>query len=484
MLFFGCNQTGEPKNGTTSNSENSSEIFSFLTNLEEKMGSSNTNSTLYTETINSQLNEEIFNIEQITPKSGEISMIPRQISITFTHSLKSIDPSGVTLDSTCKIAPRIDNVTVNTETNMLLVELSLGSCEESEMVILTVHASSLLDITGKRGDAVWNITYTQSSKEINVSDTSTISSTPTEEMPSPEADSPDFDATSQKIAISSKIPILSDGNKIEDQPLPSTSSIVSSTATAIMQYQFEDTPIAATESISNQLVNGTSLSSADSTPIFSPDKKSNLVMQTDGNLVLYQKNTPIWSTNTQNKGTAPYKLTMQKDNNLVIYDTTSKVIWDAGTNTGVSGSAHLEICNDGNLEIKTDTNSVLWTTRITNILNNNQSIFSGKKTDSTVVISPDGTSKLDMQWDGNLVVYQNNIPIWASGQDVLSRAPYRLYLQKDNNLVIYNSSNLVLWASGTNKGPPRSAYLEINNSGIIEIKTSATEILWSSKPQK
>src|SRR5690606_34699025 len=46
-----------------------------------------------------------------------------------------------------------------------------------------------------------------------------------------------------------------------------------------------------------------------------------LIMQNDGNLVVYDKNyKPTWDSNSWNAGAAQYRLVMQDDRNLVIYD--------------------------------------------------------------------------------------------------------------------------------------------------------------------
>ena len=62
-------------------------------------------------------------------------------------------------------------------------------------------------------------------------------------------------------------------------------------------------------------------------------------MQTDGNFVLYDtNNSPYWFTNTYNgpnsgQGNKPYRLTLQDDRNLVIYNKSGIAIWNSGTNT-------------------------------------------------------------------------------------------------------------------------------------------------------
>lgn len=56
-------------------------------------------------------------------------------------------------------------------------------------------------------------------------------------------------------------------------------------------------------------------------------------MQGDGNLVAYSNGTPYSSSQTNNmKGSSsPYTLIMQNDGNLVIYNQANKPIWATGT---------------------------------------------------------------------------------------------------------------------------------------------------------
>src|SRR5688572_9141641 len=65
--------------------------------------------------------------------------------------------------------------------------------------------------------------------------------------------------------------------------------------------------------------------------------KGHLIMQTDGNLVVYDAaNAPKWATGTQGK--AVTHVIMQTDGNLVIYNNTTPVwasdTWNVGANGG------------------------------------------------------------------------------------------------------------------------------------------------------
>ena len=62
-----------------------------------------------------------------------------------------------------------------------------------------------------------------------------------------------------------------------------------------------------------------------------------LVMQKDGNLVLYNTHlwtskTGIWHSSTHNKGNGCRRVIMQHDGNLVIYDSSNTSLWHTGTN--------------------------------------------------------------------------------------------------------------------------------------------------------
>lgn len=65
----------------------------------------------------------------------------------------------------------------------------------------------------------------------------------------------------------------------------------------------------------------------------SPYKPFLLIMQDDGNLVMYDAlNHAIWFSNTEQKGSPPYRLVMQNDGSLAIYDANNRCTWTSGKN--------------------------------------------------------------------------------------------------------------------------------------------------------
>jgi len=63
-------------------------------------------------------------------------------------------------------------------------------------------------------------------------------------------------------------------------------------------------------------------------------RATNVVMQSDGNLVLYNGNAPVWSSRTAGKGRS--RVVMQHDGNLVIVAANGKPTWNTETAGGTS----------------------------------------------------------------------------------------------------------------------------------------------------
>ena len=98
--------------------------------------------------------------------------------------------------------------------------------------------------------------------------------------------------------------------------------------------------------------------------IKAPGRDLYLFMQEDGNLCFYpnlQKisSSCIWSSATFNKGRGPYRLIMQDDGNLVIYDADNKATWATGTH-GKGSGCHFYCQEDGNLVIYDNQKRPIW----------------------------------------------------------------------------------------------------------------------------
>jgi len=90
--------------------------------------------------------------------------------------------------------------------------------------------------------------------------------------------------------------------------------------------------------------------------LLSSDERYQLVMQADGNLVLYSPSKATWSSGTNGKGGT--RAVMQADGNLVIYRSDWTAIWSS--NTQANGASKLIVQLDGNLVIYTNTWKATW----------------------------------------------------------------------------------------------------------------------------
>ena len=89
---------------------------------------------------------------------------------------------------------------------------------------------------------------------------------------------------------------------------------------------------------------------------------------------------------------------------------------------------------------------------------------------------------LSLQIDGNLVLYSQIQPIWASQTNNQLTQP-RLDMQDDGNLVLYNPSNVYFWASKTYplilkiKNQATVRCLDCNSNGTVYTSTCISGFL-------
>lgn len=87
------------------------------------------------------------------------------------------------------------------------------------------------------------------------------------------------------------------------------------------------------------------------------DGRFTLILQDDGNLVLYKTGVgPLWATNTVGRGSS--LAVMQADGNFVLYSSSGDALWS--TKTYGSPGADLAVQNDGNLVVYSAAGAPLW----------------------------------------------------------------------------------------------------------------------------
>ena len=235
----------------------------------------------------------------------------------------------------------------------------------------------------------------------------------------------------------------------------------------------------------------------------SPSGRFVAVMQADGNFVVYNQGAPVWASNTNGQGSAPFNLIMQSDGNLVVYavtqtceaDTACIANWFGNSKGKGTPPYMLTMQDDGNLIVYDSTNTAIWTTD-TNQFQNIITSESAPLMMGQALTSPNRIYQAVMQTDGNFVVYHGTTALWATGttgptyngspngspyEMVLTpdgdlehlaygqtcppstpcianwfsnskgkgTPPYKLTMQDDGNLVVYDSTNTPTWATGT-----------------------------------
>ena len=103
-----------------------------------------------------------------------------------------------------------------------------------------------------------------------------------------------------------------------------------------------------------------------------------------------------------------------------------------------------------------------------NQLSSGETLASGGK-----LVSNNGTYRLAMQTDGNLVLYKQGVAtaLWATGTDGKTGA--RAVMQGDGNLVVYQGSKAV-WATGTNG--QTGARLVVQDDGNLVLYKGSTAV--------
>lgn len=108
------------------------------------------------------------------------------------------------------------------------------------------------------------------------------------------------------------------------------------------------------------------------------------------------------------------------------------------------------------------------------VLYPNQTLWQGQRLQST-----NGCFRLDMQIDGNLVIYRNsnNQPMWATNTQY--KGAIRATMQGDGNFVLYNRNNSAIWNTGTwnHEG---SRIIMQNDGNLVIYAWNSWRPIWAS----
>ncbi len=110
------------------------------------------------------------------------------------------------------------------------------------------------------------------------------------------------------------------------------------------------------ERVTSALAYDACLYAASNDSLQSIDRICSLVMQADGNLVLYGPSGSVWSSGTWHRGS--HHVRMQSDGNLVIRDAANRPLW--ASNTQGNWNAVMVVKNSGKILIYTTRGKIVW----------------------------------------------------------------------------------------------------------------------------
>jgi hypothetical protein len=210
--------------------------------------------------------------------------------------------------------------------------------------------------------------------------------------------------------------------------------------------------------------------------LYSTDGNYWLTLQTDGNLVLYQKgnSTALWSLASSFGVTDPgVRATMGTDGNFVVADANNAPTF--ATATAGNPGAFLQVQTDGNLVVYNAAGVAIWSRFLDNIYASCGGLASGAQLVSgQTIISCTGGYSLRLMGNGNLVMYD------SSGNVLFQTATANgsvLRMQTDGNLVLATASNALAYQTGT--FGQAGAFLAVQSDGNLVIYSKWGLPLWT-----
>jgi hypothetical protein len=240
---------------------------------------------------------------------------------------------------------------------------------------------------------------------------------------------------------------------------------------ALLLLALGSVPPASAAAGTNVLVAGERLAPGQS--LVSPNGALRLVMQTDGNLVMYEPN-GRWRWQSSTVGNAGAFAIMQGDGNFVVYRADGVPLWDAFTAGAGRGGDRVVLQDDGNLVIYGPAGST-WATFTS--WYPDQIAAGGTLVPGQNLQSPNGQYLLKMQTDGNLVMYRPDGQ-WMWHTNTAGQAVSGLSVQGDGNLVMYRPGGGWAWQSST---PNRTGVvLKVQDDGNVVFYGPGGAPIWHS----
>lgn len=211
--------------------------------------------------------------------------------------------------------------------------------------------------------------------------------------------------------------------------------------------------------------------------LVSPNGGFRLTLQTDNNLVLYGPDNRLSGTirkNWSTQGSGANRLVFQADGNLVLYTASNVALWESQTDG--EGGSRVEMQDDGNIVMYRADSTVAWQSRTSEA----GALYAGQSLVAGSSLSAGAYRFILQATDGNAVVYNSaNAAQWSAGigtTNATLRAD-RITMQADGNLVAY-AGGTVRWQSRTTG---RDARAIMQTDGNFVVYTGDGKPVWDSK---
>ncbi|WP_426284969.1 hypothetical protein [Luteibacter sp. E-22] len=219
----------------------------------------------------------------------------------------------------------------------------------------------------------------------------------------------------------------------------------------------------------------------------SHDGRYTAIMQGDGNFVVYRlaDGAAIW--NTETSGSGAVAAFMQSDGNFVLYRADGSPVWWTGT-VANAGLANEFTVDDSGMAVVV-AYAPVWATNTVTPGGAPQAaplVFQyGFHFERGVVYNGPNGNQWTFQTDGNLVLYHNGRPVWASNVTQAHGGP-AIYSVFDGGLTTWNDSGYV-WQGASNWSYPAGFTYESGvgktlnlhgDSTLLNIQDDGNAVIW------
>lgn len=218
--------------------------------------------------------------------------------------------------------------------------------------------------------------------------------------------------------------------------------------------------------------------------LMSKNKKYTLVLQHDGNLVIYELKKAIWHSKTFGN---EFKLKFEKVGSLNLIDTNGNVKWYLDPVTSITGGK-LIMKDDGDLVMYDKSDNEIWSSK-RGIIAYDYSKGDTLQQGSTLwygqgLKSKNGKYIFVAQQDGNFVLYnENRTPTWATNtfvdNSIRTGNATTLQFRNDNTLKVYDWKSNEKWSLDIHELGGNSKLI-LQDDGNLVIYDSVSVPRWSS----